>query len=216
MGKSELMEEMQRRRLVAVIRSKSSTEALATVGAVADAGVKFVEITMTVPGAMDVIETLAGRSELFVGAGTVLSNDEAEKVISAGARFVVSPTLELDLIPICRKSDVVCVSGAASPTEILTAKRAGADLVKIFPADCLGGPGFIRQMLGPFPDTRFLVSGGVNPDNVKEYVTLGVTGLALASAPLDQELKQGGHDAVVAHVRKFMDRVEETGSLSAA
>ncbi len=169
---SGMMGEMYRYRLVAVVRSKSSEEALAVTEAVAEGGVKFVEITLTVPGAIGVVGTLAKKKNLFVGAGTVLSKEDAQKAIAAGAQFIVSPTLELDLIPVCHNAGVACISGAASPTEILSVMRSGADLVKIFPADCLGGPYFIRQMLGPFPDARFMVSGGVNKDNVKEYVEI--------------------------------------------
>lgn len=209
--KAELTGRMHQHRLVAVVRSKSAEEALATARAVADAGVWFVEITLTVPEAFGVIKELAVRRDLFVGAGTVLSKKEAQQAIAAGARFVVSPTLELDLIPICHKAGVVCVSGAATPTESLTAARAGADLVKIFPADCLGGPSFVRQMLGPLPNVRFMVSGGVNLSNVREYVELGVTGLALGSAFLAELFAGGGHDRVREQVRQF---VEEVGKAS--
>ena len=206
---SGMMGEMHRYRLVAVVRSKSSEEALAVTEAVAEGGVKFVEITLTVPGAIGVVEILAKKKNIFVGAGTVLSKEDAQKAIAAGAQFIVSPTLELDLIPVCHNAGVACISGAASPTEILSAMRSGADLVKIFPADCLGGPNFIRQMLGPFPDARFMVSGGVNKDNVKEYVEIGVTGIVLGSAFLSNELTQGGHDGLVREVRDFVKRVSD-------
>lgn len=206
---SGLIGEMHRYRLVAVLRSKTMEEALATVRAVAEGGVKFVEITLTVPGAVGLIESLGKRKDLYVGAGTVLSKDEAHKAIAAGARFIVSPTLELELIPICRKAGVSCISGSASPTEILNAMRAGADLVKIFPADCLGGPSFVRQMLGPFPDARFMVSGGVNKENVKEYVTIGVTGIVLGSAFLSNQLSQGGHEGLARQVRHFVKLVDD-------
>ncbi len=204
---SGMMGEMHRYRLVAVVRSKSSEEALAVTEAVAEGGVKFVEITLTVPGAIGVVETLAKKKNVFVGAGTVLSKEDAQKAIAAGAQFIVSPTLELDLIPVCHNAGVPCISGAASPTEILSVMRSGADLVKIFPADCLGGPNFIGQMLGPFPDARFMVSGGVNKDNVKDYVKIGVTGIVLGSAFLVNELARGGHDGLVREVRDFVKRV---------
>jgi len=204
---SGMMGEMHRYRLVAVVRSKSSEEALAVTEAVAEGGVKFVEITLTVPGAIGVVKTLAKKKNIFVGAGTVLSKEDAQKAIAAGAQFIVSPTLELDLIPVCHNAGVACISGAASPTEILSAMRSGADLVKIFPADCLGGPNFIGQMLGPFPGARFMVSGGVNKDNVKDYVKIGVTGIVLGSAFLGNELARGGHDGLVREVRDFVKRV---------
>ena len=209
MTKTELMTAMQAHRLVAVIRSRTAEEALATARAVGEAGVKFVEVTFSVPGAAEVIRTLAGGGQLHVGAGTVLSEGQARTGIEAGARFIVSPSLELDLVPLCREAGVASIPAGATPTEVVRAIRAGADLVKIFPADCVGGPHFIRQMLGPFPDARFMVSGGVNKDNVSEYVTLGVTGIVLGSAFLADVLARKGHDGLVTKAGEFVALVEE-------
>ncbi len=211
-----LISEMHRYRLVAVVRSKTAEEAMATVNAVAEGGVKFIEITLTIPGACGVIEALAQRGNLYVGAGTVLTNEQAQNAIAAGARFVVSPTLELNLSPICRGSGVACISGAATPTEIVGAIRAGTDLVKFFPVDCLGGPNFVRQMLGPFPDLRSMVSRGVSQNIIKEYVELGVTGVVLGSPLLKNLLSDGGHGEVVRHVRHFVKLVDEARVVSTA
>jgi 2-dehydro-3-deoxyphosphogluconate aldolase/(4S)-4-hydroxy-2-oxoglutarate aldolase len=210
MGRSELIAEMHRHRIVAVVRSKSAEEALETAAAVADGGVKFVEITFSVPGAAGVIETLAKRADIHLGGGTVLSPGEAEQAIAAGAGFIVSPTLETNLVPICRGADVACVSGAATPSEIVSAMRAGADLVKIFPADCVGGPHFVRQILAPFPDARLMVSGGVDESNVKEYAALGVTGICLGSAFLRARLVNEGSKGLAEAVRIFVKLVNET------
>jgi 2-dehydro-3-deoxyphosphogluconate aldolase / (4S)-4-hydroxy-2-oxoglutarate aldolase len=206
---ADVIVRMQRHRLVGVVRSKSGDEAYTTACAVSDAGIWFVEITLTVPGALGVIERLALRNDLYVGAGTVLSKKDGKQAVEAGARFVVSPTLELDLIPPCHKAGVACFSGAATPTEILTARRMGADLVKIFPADLLGGPHFIRQMQGPFPDVRFMVSGGVSLGNVQEYVQLGVTGICLGSSYLGSLLADKGNTGFVKEIKEFVKRVEE-------
>jgi 2-dehydro-3-deoxyphosphogluconate aldolase/(4S)-4-hydroxy-2-oxoglutarate aldolase len=203
---------MQRHRLVAVVRSKSADEAYKTACAASDAGIWFVEITLTVPGALGVIERLALRSDFYVGAGTVLSKKEGKEAIEAGARFVVSPTLELDLIPLCHKAGVACFPGAATPTEILAARRMGADLVKIFPADLLGGPDFIRQMQGPFPEIRFMVSGGVSLVNVQEYVQSGVTGICLGSSYLANLLAEKSNAGFVKDIREFIKRVEDAQS----
>jgi 2-dehydro-3-deoxyphosphogluconate aldolase/(4S)-4-hydroxy-2-oxoglutarate aldolase len=192
-----------------VVRSKTSELAWETATATAEAGIKFVEITFSVPGALDVIESLAQRTGLHVGAGTVLSKNQAKQAIRTGAAFIVAPSLELDLIPVCHDADIPCFPGAATPSEILAAARAGADLVKIFPADLLGGVEFIRQMLGPFPDIRFMVSGGVNRDNVKAYVQAGVTGICLGSAHLAQLLGEQGKDGLVREIRQFVTLVGE-------
>jgi 2-dehydro-3-deoxyphosphogluconate aldolase / (4S)-4-hydroxy-2-oxoglutarate aldolase len=208
MDRGELIQEMGRTRLVAVVRSKSAEEALATAKAVVEGGVKFIEITFSVPSALDVIEILVAEGRLHVGAGTVLANEEAEEAIGTGAEFIVSPSLELNLIPICHEANVPCVPGAATPTEILTAARAKADLVKIFPADTIGGPHFVRQMSGPFPDIRFMVSGGVSLTNIKEYVQAGVTGICLGSAYLTSTLAQKGHGGLVSELQQFVSLVE--------
>ena len=208
MGREELLNTMHRRRLVAVVRAKSAEEALETAEAVAQGGIEFVEITFSVPGAVGVIEALAKRKGLHVGGGTVLSPAECERAIGAGAQFIVSPTLELNLIPLCHKAGVACVSGAATPTEMLAAARAGADLVKIFPADTAGGPHFARQVLAPFPDLRLMVSGGVDERNVGEYAALGVTGICLGSAMLRERLIAGGRDGLARHVATFVKLVE--------
>ncbi len=210
MGKRELIGEMERYRLVAVVRSKSSQEALQTVEGVAEAGVKFVEITFSVPDALGLMKELAKRKDLFVGAGTVLSIEQASQAIAAGARFIVSPTLELNLIPICREADVVSIPGAGTATEILTAMRAGPDLIKLFPADCLGGTNFVRQISNTFLGARFMVSGGVNLTNVRDYVESGVVGLALGSAFLREVLSKEGRSGLVQKVVPFVKLVEET------
>ena len=212
MDRNKLLGELHRNRLVAVVRSKTSDEALTTAVAVSDAGVKFVEITFSVPGALTVIEALARRPELHVGAGTVLSCEQAKAAIAAGAQFVVAPSLELDLIPLCHEASIACFPGAASPTEIITAARAGADLVKIFPADCVGGAYFIRQMAGPFPEIRFMVSGGVNLDNVKDYVQAGVTGICLGSAYLSSLLAREGPKGISKEIARFTKSVSEAQS----
>jgi 2-dehydro-3-deoxyphosphogluconate aldolase/(4S)-4-hydroxy-2-oxoglutarate aldolase len=204
MMRAELIRELHDSRLVAVLRSKTAEEAMLTAKSAASAGVKFVEVTLSVPGALEVIAALVREPTVHVGAGTVLSKKQAEAAITAGARFVVSPSSELDLINICHEADVACYPGAATPTEIYAAARAGADLVKIFPADCLGGPNFIRQMAGPFPEIRFMVSGGVSLTNVKEYVHAGATGICLGSAFLANTLAEQGERGLVNEIKEFV------------
>jgi len=212
MERAELLRELHDCRIVAVIRSKTAEEAMVTAKSAVSGGVKFVEVTLSVPGAVDVIRTLARQGDVHIGAGTVLSKTQAEAAITAGAEFVVSPSSELDLIPICHAANVAYYPGAMTPTEILTAARAGADLVKIFPADCLGGPNFIRQMAGPFPEVRFMVSGGVSLTNVKEYVYAGVTGICLGSAFLADALAEQGERGLVNEVKEFVKFVARAQS----
>ena len=209
MDRTKLIPELHANRLVAVVRSKSADEALALARAAADGGIKFVEITFSVPGALDVIKELAGRKDIHVGAGTVLAPQQAERAIGVGAEFVVSPSLELNLISICHMANIACFPGAATATEIIAAQRAHADLVKIFPADLAGGPNFIRQMRGPFPDVRFMVSGGVNLKNVTEYVRVGVTGICLGSAYLETLLAEKGKKPFVKEMQQYVKLIAQ-------
>ena len=207
MDRIALVSELHQQRLVAVVRSKSADEAIALAHAAAEGGIKFVEITFSVPGALDVIKELAGRKNGHVGAGTVLAPQQAERAIGAGAEFVVSPSLELNLIGVCHTANIACFPGAATPTEIVAAQRAHADLVKIFPADLAGGPYFIRQMRGPFPEVRFMVSGGVSLKNVAEYVQVGVTGICLGSSYLGNLLAEKGKKRFVKEMQQFVNLV---------
>ena len=207
MDRIALVSELHQQRLVAVVRSKSADEAIALAHAAAEGGIKFIEITFSVPGALDVIKELAGRKNLHVGAGTVLAPQQAERAIGAGSEFVVSPSLELNLIGVCHTANIACFPGAATPTEIVAAQRAHADLVKIFPADLAGGAYFIRQMRGPFPEVRFMVSGGVSLKNVAEYVQVGVTGICLGSSYLGNLLAEKGKKRFVKEMQQFVNLV---------
>jgi 2-dehydro-3-deoxyphosphogluconate aldolase/(4S)-4-hydroxy-2-oxoglutarate aldolase len=121
----------------------------------------------------------------------------------------VSPALEINLIGICHTANIACFPGAATATEIIAAGRAHADLVKIFPADLVGGPSFIKQMQGPFPDIRYMVSGGVSLENVQEYVRIGVTGICLGSAYLESLIAEKGRKRFVAEMQKFIKLVAD-------
>jgi len=209
MDRIKLIAELHASRLVAVVRSKTTDDALELANAAADGGIKFVEITFSVPGALDVIKELSKRSGIHVGAGTVLAPQQAERAIGVGAEFIVSPSLELNLVGLCHTANISCIPGAATPTEIIAAQRARADLVKIFPADLVGGPYFIRQMQGPFPDVRFMVSGGVTLKNVKEYVEAGVIGICLGSAYLASLLEKKGKKPFILEMQKFVKLVAQ-------
>jgi 2-dehydro-3-deoxyphosphogluconate aldolase/(4S)-4-hydroxy-2-oxoglutarate aldolase len=213
MDRKDLLRELHDDRLVAVVRSKTAELALETAQASCDAGLKFVEITYSVPGAVEMIKHLVEETALHVGAGTVLSRQQAAEAVAAGAQFIVAPSLELELIPVCHEANVPCFPGAATPTEIVAAMRAGADLVKVFPADLAGGPYFIRQMQGPFPEARFMVSGGVSLANVQEYVLVGTTGICLGSSYLAKLLAEKGRAGFVEEIGEFQKQVREAQAI---
>jgi 2-dehydro-3-deoxyphosphogluconate aldolase / (4S)-4-hydroxy-2-oxoglutarate aldolase len=160
--------------VVAVVRSPDSRQLVEVVRALADGGVTVVEITMSVPGALDVLRqvTDALGERILLGAGTVLDAETARAVLLAGAQYVVAPTLNLDVIRLCRRYDKLVMPGAFTPTEILTAWEAGADIVKVFPADVLG-PAFFKALRGPLPQVRVMPTGGVDLSNAGEFLRAG-------------------------------------------
>jgi len=166
--------------IVAVVRAPDPTHLVEVLRALAEGGVTVAEVTMTVPHALDVIRE--ARKELpasiLLGAGTVLDPETARLAILAGAEFIVSPTINLDVIRLCNRYDKLVMPGAFTPTEILTAWEAGADIVKVFPADCLG-PAFFKAMKGPLPQVRLMPTGGVDLTTAKDFLKAGACALGI-------------------------------------
>lgn len=170
--------------VIAVLRARETKGLTQVARALHDGGVQALEITLTTPGAVAGIAELAQAGDgMLVGAGTVLDAAGARSVMDAGARFVVSPTLEPDVIRVCRDRNVPCIPGTFTPTEMLTAWRAGAALVKLFPAAAVG-PGFVRDVLAPLPFLRIVPSGGVTLDSVGDWIRAGAAAVSLGSALL--------------------------------
>ena len=184
--------------VIAVVRAPEAARLRAVARALVAGGVGAVEITLTTPGAIAAIAELARDAELagcLVGAGTVLDETAARAVIDAGARFVVSPTLDHAVLRACRERDVPCMPGAFTPTEILEAWRAGASLVKLFPAASLG-PAFIRDVLAPLPFLRLVPSGGVTLENAGDWIRAGAAAVSVGGALLREALL--GHESAAA------------------
>ena len=166
--------------IVPVIRAHSHDEARFAAEAIQHAGISIVEITMTVPGAIDVISELVRTSpELLVGAGTVLNVGSARRCLDAGAQFLVSPGLKLETVEFAVKENVLMMAGALTPTEIMAASEAGADFVKIFPCANVGGASYIRALRGPFPDVPFVPTGGVNLETAADFLRAGAAALGV-------------------------------------
>jgi len=184
------VEEMIRRigeiGIVPVIRAANSDEASRAVEAVCAGGISIVEITMTVPDAPRVLREVArANSDFLIGAGTVLNAKQAEICIDAGARFLVSPGLASDVIHIASKRGVLAIPGAFTPTEVMAAKELGVDVIKIFPCGSGGGPSHIRALRAPFPDCRFIPTGGVTLKNAEEYFAAGAFALGIGAELAD-------------------------------
>lgn len=168
--------------IVAVVRSQDSQQLVEVVRALADGGVTVAEITMTVPNALEVLRQVRQEmgDRVLLGAGTVLDTETARAVLLAGAEFIVSPTVNLDVIRLCQRYDKLIMPGAFTPTEILAAWEAGADIVKVFPAEIVG-PAFFKAMRGPLPQVRLMPTGGVDLMTAANFLKAGACCLGIGS-----------------------------------
>lgn len=202
----EMVTLMERRRLVAEVRTETAIQALGVVDALAAAGISTIEISLTIPGAQEILTHCAVRRDVLVGAGAVLDARQASDAISSGARFIASPILEPELVPICRDANVACILGALTPTEIIAAQRAGAEMVKVFPAEALGGPMYIRALLRQLTHVSLQVSGGFTAENMSEYIQLPVRTLALGTLLVPRVLvERGNWQAITNRARAFVE-----------
>jgi len=197
--------------VVAIIRLKDAGKLRGVIDALAKGGVRALELTMTIPGAVDLIREITPTlpNGFLVGAGTVTDADTARAVIDAGAQFVVGPVLRPDVIRACHERDIAAIPGCFSPTEILTAHEAGADIVKIFPATMLG-PQFIRDVRAPLPQLKLMPTGGVTLDNAGDWVRAGAVAVGVGSALVDVKAVDAGRfDVVTANARRVIASVSD-------
>ena len=197
--------------VVAVVRVGSAREALEVCPAIARGGVKPVEVTMTVPNAIDVIKEFKStvKDEVLVGAGTVLDPETARAAILAGVDYIVTPTLNLKVIEMCHRYGIVVIPGAFTPTEILTAWEAGADIVKVFPAG-VAGPQYLKDIKGPLPQVRLLPTGGVTLENTPDFIKAGAVAVAVGTALVDKKLvAEKKFDLITERARQFVEAVRK-------
>jgi 2-dehydro-3-deoxyphosphogluconate aldolase / (4S)-4-hydroxy-2-oxoglutarate aldolase len=192
-------------RVVPVVRTQTTQHAATVVQWLRDAGLRIFEITMTVPDAPALIRDLASDPALLVGAGTVPDRVTAEACLAAGARFIVTPWVDPTLAEPCRAARAVLMLGALTPTEVRAARAAGADVVKVFPASSVGGPGHIRALRSVFPDVAFCPTGGVEPGNVSAYLAAGAAFVGIGGALVDEKhIAAGDRGAIEAAARQVM------------
>jgi 2-dehydro-3-deoxyphosphogluconate aldolase/(4S)-4-hydroxy-2-oxoglutarate aldolase len=197
--------------IVPVVRARSPREALLASQAVCEGGIPIVEITMTVPGALEVIRELAkgDQSKILLGAGTVLDVETASRCQEAGAQFLVSPGLNLATVEFAVREKLLIMAGALTPTEVITAWNAGADFVKIFPCGQLGGANYIRALKGPLPQVAMVPTGGVNLNTAAEFLAAGACALGVGGELVQADaLEQGRPEVIVENARKFVAIVE--------
>jgi len=182
--------------IVAVIRSPSSEQLVEVAKALYEGGVDVLEVTFTVPRVLEIIAAVrqALGNKVLLGAGTVLDPESARAAFLAGAEYIVSPTVNLDVIKLCNRYDKLAMPGAFTPTEVLTAWEAGADIIKVFPAD-VGGPNYLKSLHGPLPQVRLLPTGGVNLDTIGAFLKAGACAVGLGGALVEPEAVKTGNMA---------------------
>jgi 2-dehydro-3-deoxyphosphogluconate aldolase / (4S)-4-hydroxy-2-oxoglutarate aldolase len=208
-GRADVVRVIEDCGVVAVIRLREPEKLRAVADALADGGVRALEVTMTVPRAIDLIGELAPTlpAGFLLGAGTVLDAETARLAILAGAQFVVSPVFRPEVITICHRYDVAAMPGCFTPTEILTAWEAGADVVKVFPATALG-PGFFKDIRGPLPQVRMMPTGGVTLDNAGEWIAAGAVAVGVGTALVDAKaVASAAFSTITANAQRIVGNV---------
>lgn len=202
--------------LIPVLRAKSEKQAHAVVEAILAGGITVVEVTMTVPGAVDLLRALRKEhgDRLLLGAGTVTTADEAEETIAAGAEFIVSPSLHLSVITRTRALGKVSIPGALTPTEVHTAWHAGADYVKVFPCSAVGGAPYLKALLAPFPHLKLIPTGGVTLQTAESFLMAGARALGVGSDLVNLAAIDDGHPETITEAAKaYLDVVSSTKSI---
>ena len=209
MDKQEVLKRLTDCGVVAVVRADSEEQAIKISEACIKAGIVGIEITFTVPGAVDIINALTKKykpEEMLVGAGTVLDSETARAAILAGANFVVSPYLDEKTVKTCLRYQVACMPGAMTIKEVVACMEAGADIIKIFPGN-LFGPKIIKAIKGPLPQAKMMPTGGVNADNAHEWIEAGCVAVG-AGSDLTKGAKTGDYDSIVEIGKKMVASVQ--------
>jgi len=208
--KSEVMAKIREVGLVPVLRADSEVEALEIAYALEAGGVTVLEVTMTVPGAVDAIRRLANEAgdRILVGAGTVLDPETARACMLAGAQFIVSPSLNVKTIEICRRYSIAVFPGGLTPTEIVTAWEAGADAVKVFPCSAVGGAKYLKAIKAPLPQIELIPTGGVSLATAAEFLEAGAIALGVGGDLVDSKaIRAGKPEVITENARKYLEIV---------
>jgi 2-dehydro-3-deoxyphosphogluconate aldolase/(4S)-4-hydroxy-2-oxoglutarate aldolase len=216
MNKILVLQRIRDTGLIPVVRAESSELAMRAVAALKSGGLDVLEVTMTVPGAIEVIERLAREfgDETLIGAGTVLDPETAGACIRAGAKFIVSPALNEGTIQFCREHDVAVFPGALTPTEVVRAWKAGADAVKVFPAGAVGGASYLKALKAPLPQIELIPTGGVSLKTAADFIRAGAMALGVGADLVDPKaLREGNTALLTERARQFLEIVRVTRAL---
>jgi 2-dehydro-3-deoxyphosphogluconate aldolase/(4S)-4-hydroxy-2-oxoglutarate aldolase len=208
MNKTEVIKQIREIGVIPVVRATTAEEAMRAIDAISEGGISVLEITMTVPNAFSLIEQVTTRfgSDALVGAGTVLDAETAKSCIASGARFIVSPALNLDTIAYCREQDVTVMPGALTPTEVVQAWNAGADFVKVFPAGAVGGPSYLKSLKAPLPQIELVPTGGVSLKTAADFIKAGAAALGVGADLVD--VKAEG-SVITERAKQFVEIVRQ-------
>ncbi len=201
---------LRKNQLMVAVRTETSEQAYLAAKACLEGGIRFIEITFSVPDAEEVIRKLSADPRAEVGAGTVLSADDVRKALGAGAGYIVSPNFDESVVAFTKKEGAVSIPGACTPTEIYRAYKAGADVIKLFPFVEIGGLDFLRTIRGPFPYIDYMLCGGVNLDNISGYLAARATAILAGSAIIRRDLVAASDWSSISEIaRRFVRKVEE-------
>ena len=216
MSKTDVLHRIREVGIVPVVRAESADEAGRAIAAIMAGGVPVLEITMTVPGAVPLIADLCRRfgQDAVVGAGTVLDPETARACILAGAQFVVSPATNVATIACCRRYGIPIMPGALTPTEVVAAWEAGADMVKVFPCSALGGASYIKALKAPLPQIDLIPTGGVNLQTAAEFIKAGSTALGVGADLVDLKALREGQDALLTDRARQLVEIVRTARAS--
>ncbi len=217
MTKQEVLKKIREVGIVPVVRANSADEAKRAIEALKAGGIDVFEITMTVPGAVELIKNLVEKfgDTALIGAGTVLTPEQAQACVAAGAKFVISPALNLETVKFCNRKEIAVMPGALTPTEIVTAWDAGADFVKVFPAGALGGASYIKSLKAPLPRIEIIPTGGVSLETAGDFIKAGASAVGIGSDLVDlQALRKGRESEITEKARQFLEIVKTARAAS--
>ncbi len=210
----KLIDNLQKHQLMVAVRTDTPDQAFNAAEACIKGGVRFIEITFSVPDADDVIKKLSNDDRVSIGAGTILNILDAKKALKAGAEYIVSPNFDEEIVKFTKKEGAVSIPGACTPTEIYRAYEAGGDIIKLFPFVEIGGLEFLKVIRGPFPFIKFLLCGGVNLDNVSRYLKANAAGILVGSSIIKNELVLAGDwESIRENAERFVLKIDEELSM---
>jgi 2-dehydro-3-deoxyphosphogluconate aldolase/(4S)-4-hydroxy-2-oxoglutarate aldolase len=207
MSRARVVSAIEELGAIAILRLDDSSRLPPVVDALAAGDVRLIEVTMTMPAALEAIGALSKGGKLMIGAGTILDAETARLAILAGARFIVAPTFQPEVVEMCHRYDVVAIPGALTPTEIFAAWEAGAELVKLFPASSVG-PSYLKDVRGPLPQVRLVATGGISFENAGAFLQAGAVAVGVGGALVDkQAIARGDYARITEEARRLTQAV---------